>query len=231
MTNLIEMVKEPEAEISLVEGQTKIIQTRRELTRIVIANPPIADVELLTDQPNSRLLNLYGKTFGTTSLTIWDQTNRPVSFLVRVTLDTKDLESRIRQAFPGAEVKVRQVGPQIILDGQVARLEDDVGHPPARHDDAHEQPDRSGRTAAVAAVAVAWAAAAAAWAAVAAWAAAAWAAAAWAAAAWAAAAAGGGGGRAGDASSSIASRSPAHARSCSTSRSPRSIAARPATSA
>ncbi len=31
----------------------------------------------------------------------------------------KDLESRIRQAFPGAEVKVRQVGPQIILDGQV----------------------------------------------------------------------------------------------------------------
>ena len=34
-------------------------------------------------------------------------------------IDTKDLESRIRQAFPGADVKVRQVGPQIILDGQV----------------------------------------------------------------------------------------------------------------
>ena len=50
---------------------------------------------------------------------MWDQTNRPVSFLVRVTLDTKDLSSRIRQAFPGADVKVRQVGPQIILDGQV----------------------------------------------------------------------------------------------------------------
>ena len=56
---------------------------------------------------------------GTTSLTIWDQTNRPVSFLVRVTIDTKDLSSRISQAFPGADVKVRQVGPQIILDGQV----------------------------------------------------------------------------------------------------------------
>ena len=64
-------------------------------------------------------MNLYGKAFGTTSLTMWDQTNRPVSFLVRVTLDTKDLSSRIRQAFPGADVKVRQVGPQIILDGQV----------------------------------------------------------------------------------------------------------------
>lgn len=119
LSNMIETVTEPEAEISLIEGQTKIIQSRRELTRIVISNPLIADVELLNDQPNARLVNLYGKAFGTTSLTMWDQTNRPVSFLVRVTLDTKDLSSRIRQAFPGADVKVRQVGPQIILDGQV----------------------------------------------------------------------------------------------------------------
>ena len=118
INNLIEIVKEPEAEISLAEGQTKLLQTRRELSRIVIANPMVADVEMITDQPGSRLLNIYGRTFGTTSLTIWDQTNRSVSFLVRVSLDTKDLESRIRQAFPGAEIKVRQVGTQIILDGQ-----------------------------------------------------------------------------------------------------------------
>jgi pilus assembly protein CpaC len=118
ITNMIELVKDPEAEISLIEGRTKIIQTRRELSRIVISNPSIADVEMITDQPGSRLLNLYGKMFGTTSLTIWDQTNRPVSFLVRVSLDTKDLETRIRQAFPGAEIKVRQVGYQVLLDGQ-----------------------------------------------------------------------------------------------------------------
>jgi pilus assembly protein CpaC len=119
LSSLIEVVKEPEAEISLVEGQSKIIQSRHELTRIVVANPAIADVELLTDQPNSRLLNIYGKRFGATSLTIWDQTNRSVSFLVRVSLDTKDLETRIRQTFPGAEIKIRQAGPQVILDGQV----------------------------------------------------------------------------------------------------------------
>ena len=119
MSNLIEVVKAPEAEISLVEGQSRIVQSRHDLTRIVVANPAIADVELLTDQPNSRLINLYGKRFGTTSLTMWDQTNRSVSFLVRVSLDTKDLETRIRQTFPGAEIKIRQVGPQVILDGQV----------------------------------------------------------------------------------------------------------------
>ena len=119
ISNIIELVREPEAEISLIEGQTKVIETRRELTRIVVSNPLVADVELLNDQPNSRLLNLFGKAIGTTSLTLWDQGNRPVSFLVRVSMDTKDLASRIRQAFPGADVKVRQVGPQIILDGQV----------------------------------------------------------------------------------------------------------------
>ncbi len=118
VTNMLELVKDPEAEISLIEGRTKILQTRRDLSRIIIANPAIADVELIADQPGSRLLNLYGKMFGTTTLTIWDQTNRPVSFLVRVSLDTKDLETRIRQAFPGAEIKVRQVGYQVILDGQ-----------------------------------------------------------------------------------------------------------------
>ncbi len=58
---MIETVREPEAEISLIEGQTKVIETRRELTRIVVSNPLVADVELLNDQPNSRLLNLYGK--------------------------------------------------------------------------------------------------------------------------------------------------------------------------
>ncbi len=120
VTNLLEMIKEPEAEISLVEGQSRIIQTRRDLTRVVIADPRIADLEALTDQPGgARLWQILGRSFGTTSLTLWDQTDRPVSFLIRVTIDTKDLESRIRQAFPGAEVKVRQVGPQVILDGQV----------------------------------------------------------------------------------------------------------------
>jgi pilus assembly protein CpaC len=117
--NLIELMKEPEAEICLVENQSRIIKTRREITRIVIADPLVADIEPLNDQPNTRLWNVRALRSGTTSLTLWDQTDRPITFLIRVTIDTRDLESRIRQAFPGADVKVRQVGAQIILDGQV----------------------------------------------------------------------------------------------------------------
>src|SRR5208282_350554 len=119
VSNLIEKIQEPEAEIALVAGECKVVQTKRTLTRVVVANPLVADVELLADQPEARLLNVTGKSFGTTSLTLWDESNRPVSFLVRVTVDSKELETRVNQAFPGAQVKVRQVGSQIILDGQV----------------------------------------------------------------------------------------------------------------
>ena len=120
VTNLVQKVIEPEAEISVVEGQFRTIQTRRPLDRVLIANPTIADIELLNDRPGLSLLNIQGKMSGTTTLTLWDETDRPVSFLVRVTIDTRDLELRIRQAFPGADVKVRQVGAQVILEGQVS---------------------------------------------------------------------------------------------------------------
>ena len=116
---LIEKIQDPEAEIAVVVGQTKLMETRRPLTRIAVANPLVADVELLTDQPNTRMLNLYGRSFGNTTVTFWDADNKPVTFLVRVTLDTLDLEARLKQTFPGAMVHVRQVGPQVILEGQV----------------------------------------------------------------------------------------------------------------
>src|SRR5271157_248051 len=128
VSNLIEKILEPEAEIALVAGECKVVQTKRTLTRVVVANPQVADVELLADQPEARLLNVTGKSFGTTSLTLWDESNRPVSFFVRVTVDSKELETRVNQAFPGAQVKVRQVGSQIILDGQVpeAKMMSDI---------------------------------------------------------------------------------------------------------
>ncbi|MGB2610292.1 MAG: pilus assembly protein N-terminal domain-containing protein, partial [Isosphaeraceae bacterium] len=110
VSNLIVKIQEPEAEIALAAGECKVIQTKRILTRVVVANPQVADVELLVDEPESRFLNVTGKSFGTTSLTLWDKSNRPVSFLVRVTVDSKELETRVNQAFPGAQVKVRQVG-------------------------------------------------------------------------------------------------------------------------
>jgi pilus assembly protein CpaC len=117
--DLIEVVGDAEAEINVVVGRSRLIQTREPLTRIAVANPAIADVELINDQPNTRLLNLYGRTYGMTDMTIWDARGRPTTFLVRVTIDTRDMEARLKQVFPGAEVHIRQASSQIILEGQV----------------------------------------------------------------------------------------------------------------
>ena len=116
---LILPIREPEGEIAIVAGQSRIVQTKKTLTQVVMANPTIADVELLANRPEGHVLNVSGKSYGDTTMTLWDEDNQPVSFLIRVSMDTKDLESRINQAFPGAQVKVRQVGLQLILDGQV----------------------------------------------------------------------------------------------------------------
>ncbi len=117
--DLIEVVGDAEAEINVVVGRSRLIQTREPLTRIAVSNPSVADVELINDQPNTRLLNLYGRSFGMTDMTIWDARGRPTTFLVRVTIDTHDLEARLKQIFPGAEVHIRQASTQIILEGQV----------------------------------------------------------------------------------------------------------------
>ena len=116
---LIDVVGEAEAEIDVVVGRSRLVQTRDPLTRIAIANPAIADFQLINDQPNTRLLNLYGLSYGTTDLTIWDAKGRPTTFVVRVTIDTRDLQSRLKQVFPGADVRIRQASSQIILEGQV----------------------------------------------------------------------------------------------------------------
>ncbi len=117
--DLIEVVGDAQAEINVVVGRSRLIQTREPLTRIAVSNPAVADVELINDQPNTRLMNLYGRSYGMTDMTIWDATGRPTTFLVRVTIDTRDMEARLKQVFPGAEVHIRQASSQIILEGQV----------------------------------------------------------------------------------------------------------------
>lgn len=116
---LIDRIVDPEAELGVVVGRSKLIRTRQPVSRIAIANPAIADLQLLADQPEPRALMLYGLSFGTTNLTIWNDKDEPISFLVRVSIDTQDLEERIKAIFPGADVRVKQIGSQVLLEGQV----------------------------------------------------------------------------------------------------------------
>ncbi len=117
--DLVEIVGEPAAEVQVIVGRSRIFALKRPASRIYIANPAIANIRFLDEEPNPRLLDIYGISFGSTTLTLWDEQDRSTSIRLRVTIDTRDLERRLKQVFPGADVQVSQVGPQVILDGQV----------------------------------------------------------------------------------------------------------------
>ncbi|MFO0956405.1 MAG: pilus assembly protein N-terminal domain-containing protein [Isosphaeraceae bacterium] len=100
------MVLGPAAELNLVVGRSKLIDTRQPYPQILIANPAVADVQLL-DRESPQLLNLYGFPLRfPTTLTLFDPANRDRAPPVRdlATIDGPDLERRIAQLFPGAQV-------------------------------------------------------------------------------------------------------------------------------
>lgn len=115
-----EIVKAPTSEINIVVGRSKIIDTKRPYPQILIANPAVADVQLL-DREHPEILNVYGLRFGSTTLTLFDQENREKTrqYVIQVTIDGPDMERRIARLFPGAQVSIQQAGSQVILEGQV----------------------------------------------------------------------------------------------------------------
>lgn len=127
--DLFEIIQEPVSELSLVVGRSKIMQLKRRPRRIALGNDSIFTVnfppagaqggQAIQGEQERRLISIVGLRLGVSDLTIWDEDNVPHSFLVRVTLDTADIEDRIARVFPGADVRVRQVANQIILEGQV----------------------------------------------------------------------------------------------------------------
>lgn len=117
---LVEIADKAAAEVVVSVGRSKLFEVRRPLARIFLANPAIANVRFLDqEQASPKLLDIYGLSFGSTTLTLWDEGERSTTLRIRVGIDAKDLEGRLARIFPGADVRVNQIGSQIILDGQV----------------------------------------------------------------------------------------------------------------
>jgi pilus assembly protein CpaC len=118
-------------EVRVFVGGSKLLElgADRRITRVLVDNPRIADIQLLDQEAeNPRLINLYGISFGRATLTVWDENGAATSYTVVVGLDEAGIQERLRAAIPGADVTVRQLAAQIILEGQVpdARTMDQV---------------------------------------------------------------------------------------------------------
>lgn len=124
---IIQPVTSPEQEIELYINRSKLFRLNQELSRDTIVsydNERVVSVQFLTDpqipEAPLRFLNLFGVGFGFATVTLIDQERDVIQTLkVRVTIDAQDLEDRVNRLFPGADVRVRQVAQNVILEGEV----------------------------------------------------------------------------------------------------------------
>ena len=102
-------------EIELNEGQ--LLRLDRAMTSVFIANPEIADISAKSD----RLLYLFGKVVGTTTLYALDANDNIIANVaVHVTHNLQRLESALDQLVPDGQIEVMSVDGAIVLSGNVA---------------------------------------------------------------------------------------------------------------
>ncbi len=101
--------------VNATVGKGTILTLKEPSKRISIANPDIADLNLLS--PTEILIN--GKRPGTTNLIVWDAKGKPTFFDVTVTADMTDLQNKIKEIAPGADVTIDNAGDTLLLRGDL----------------------------------------------------------------------------------------------------------------
>jgi len=100
--------------IKVAKGKPRTIRTSQPFYEIVIGDPEVANVAPLTD----RSFYVLGNALGTTGLALFDENKQLVGSIdIEVTLDTDRLASTIREAVPGADIKVNSANGRLVLSG------------------------------------------------------------------------------------------------------------------
>jgi len=102
------------ATIKVAKGKPQTIRTSAPFYEIVIGDPTIANVNPLTDKS----FYVLGNELGTTGIALFDENKQMVGTVdIEVTLDADRLASTIREAVPGADIKVSSANGRLVLSG------------------------------------------------------------------------------------------------------------------
>ena len=104
-------------QISLLVGRSTVLTTTRPIRRVSVSTPDVADA--LVTSPHEVLI--HGKTPGTISLLVWNDTGQISSYDVVVRRDLGALEEHLAQLFPGEAITVAANGSDIVIAGTVSR--------------------------------------------------------------------------------------------------------------
>ncbi|HWE00865.1 MAG TPA: pilus assembly protein N-terminal domain-containing protein [Tepidisphaeraceae bacterium] len=108
----------PAGDITLMMNKSVVLTTKVPYKRVSIAQPDVADVNLVG--PSEVLLT--AKRPGTTQLILWDDQDRSQIVDVLVNFDLRALETQIKTMFPKAAIRAESANGAIILRGHVPDL-------------------------------------------------------------------------------------------------------------
>jgi pilus assembly protein CpaC len=109
--------------VTLVEGRGELLQFQRDVLKVALAEPKIADAVVIS--PREVMVN--AKTPGHTTLLIWETGSDPARYEIEVTKDTSEWDSfrkLIEESANGGAVTVTGSGDTIVLAGSVKSAED-----------------------------------------------------------------------------------------------------------
>lgn len=103
--------------IQLVIGESLVIDSPVQITRLSLAAPEIADAVVLSP----RQFYLTAKAVGVTHLTLWDEGDRVITvFDVAVTPNVTRLKEKLHEILPGEDIQVTATHDVVTLYGHVS---------------------------------------------------------------------------------------------------------------
>jgi pilus assembly protein CpaC len=109
------VVRAPEQVVSVSKGASALLVNTTAIQRFSIGDPAVAEAVVVS--PTEILIN--GKTLGTTSLFLWDNTGNIKLYSVEVTADAPGLQRYLSTVLAGEKIDVIASGNVVTLSGTV----------------------------------------------------------------------------------------------------------------
>ncbi|HYM10181.1 MAG TPA: pilus assembly protein N-terminal domain-containing protein [Bryobacterales bacterium] len=106
---------EPATNLHLTVGRGQLLQFERDVTKLSISEPTIADAVVIS--PREIVVNAKGA--GNTTLLVWEEGSPPKRYEIGVGLDLSQVENELRAAFPQAGIHVSGNENRLILTGHL----------------------------------------------------------------------------------------------------------------
>ena len=104
------------ADIDLPVGQSRVFRTATDVEQLIVGDPEVANVVLLSD----RSFYILGQGYGQTNVTVFGSGDWPLGVMdVEVGVDVADLRLALAQAAPEADLDLQTVNGRLRLAGEV----------------------------------------------------------------------------------------------------------------